>query len=110
MLRLLRRNETREFISDSRVERQYATEGILQPVSEHPWAQALSPAGQESQKAAVDHDDEHCSAVEAVTEAEDYSLEQDCDFEAASPCAELLHEVSAEDELFAETTRCCSEY
>ena len=59
---------------DSREERYYAADAVLEPVGEHSGTQSFAPICKHSQKRSLDHDSYHCLAVEAMSETEDSPL------------------------------------
>ena len=71
----------------------------------HSWAQALAPVGKQSQKPSLNHDKNHDLLVIPVGEAKDRPLKEDSEYMAAGPRAELLSEISPEDEFLTKAAR-----
>jgi hypothetical protein len=59
--------------------------------------------GKKPEEPSVEHDGKHGLAVESVAKSEDHPLEENGDCTIPSPRAELLSEISAEDEFFTKS-------
>ncbi len=87
----------------SREERYQATEGVLQPVPQHSRAQALAPAGEQSQEPPLNHDDNHSLMIVSMCEAKHDALKDHSEYKTARPRTELSGEIGAKDEFLRET-------
>ena len=72
-------------------------------MAEHPWPQAVTPVGEQTETDSVERDDRHESpALISVAKAEDNGLKHNSSYKGVTKRGKLPLEISAKDDFLAE--------